>query len=47
MYGTNGLYIISIEKPFFNGDILEEAFANASTATFSTLRTKTILKSLK
>lgn len=43
--GTDGLYIISIEKPFLNGDILAIAFSNASATSFLSLGTKMILKS--
>jgi len=45
--GKDGLYKISIEKSFFNGDILAATFAKVSATTFLTLGTQTILKSFK
>jgi len=47
LFGTDGLYIISIEKPFFNGEILAAAFVKAFTTTFLTRGIETILKALK
>jgi len=47
LLGKHGLYIISIEKPFLNGNMLVVEFANVSATTFLSLGTYIILKDLK